>query len=202
MRRARSCFSPWEGSLALPLGAFQQSPPSPCDQLAGGPRTKACPPPRALLVQGRLLGWVLAHSAPRVQRTLPLGAEWHAGCQRLGQEAGRCGFLCLDPWLSSVPGACRDVLEFQFTPHWVSLHPESSQGRAAETTECGGLSPQGHKSHCRHGGTGGQMRNWAHPGLIHPMNVCDGGGQGMLGRAGFSSHTCLGFHCEMFPSWH
>lgn len=50
------------------------------------------------------------------------------------------------------------------------------------------------------------MRNWAHPGLIHPMNVCDGGAgkgeQGMLGRAGFSSHTCLGFHYEMFPSWH
>lgn len=82
------------------------------------PGQKPARPLRALLVQGRLLGWagVLTHCAPWVQQTFPVGAEWHAGCEHLGQEAGRCGFLWLDPYGGQCLGLAGIFLSFSSHP--------------------------------------------------------------------------------------
>lgn len=68
---------------------------------------------------------------------------------RIKREEGLVWFGHL--WGAQCIGLSEDILEFQFTPHWISFQPENSQGRSAETTEFGQfgrLAPQSHKSHC------------------------------------------------------
>lgn len=189
----------------MPLGASQQSPAFSVCPARGSPQDRSWPG-----LGGHCWGRTGSWGGRGSWCTGPGGCSrpspWAQSgllAARPGRVAGRRGFIAWTPYGAQCLGLAEISLSFSSQPIGFPFSLKAHrEGQLKQLSVVG--SPLRAINHTATAATEERRPDeklgpsWANS----PQEcVCGGGGEGMLGRAGFSSHTCLGFHDEMFPSW-